>query len=166
VTQDYEDSEYMQHIFRETRIIKTPTYGIVTGYHRLPYILLGGSKERRDRSLEIRGQINVSPRFIWHPDYPGVKYGEMFGEDYIEPALVGRVFGFLGFRGKPVNFESEYLKIKEKQMRAERLIEVVLDELERKEDIETGVLHTPDVQFYPVSVERFIASIVSEELEL
>lgn len=165
MTQGYEDSAYMQHIYRETRIIKRPTHGIVAGYHRLPYILLGESKERHNRSLEIRGQVNVSPRFVWHPDYPGVKYGEMFGEDYIEPTLVGRVFGFLAFRGKPVNFESEYLKIKEKEMRTEQLIEAVLDELERKEDIGTGVVHTPDVQFFPVSVERFIASIVGEELE-
>ena len=164
--EDYENSAYMQHIFDETRIVKRPTHGIVTGYHRLPYILLGESKERHDRSLEIRGRINVSPRFVWHPNYPGIKYEEMFGEDNIEPALVGRVFGFLAFRGKPVNFESEYLKVKEKEMRTERLIEAVLDELERKEDIETGVVQTPDVRFFPVSIERFIASIVGEELGL
>lgn len=164
MAEDSENYAYMQHVFQETLILKRPTYGIIAGYHRLPYILLGDSRERHDRSLEIRGKINVSPRFVWHPNYPGIKYEEMFGEDNIEPALVGRVFGFLAFRGKPVNFESEYLKVKEKEMRTEQLIDAVLDELERKEDVETGVVHTPDVQFFPVSVERFIASIVGEEL--
>jgi hypothetical protein len=166
VTEDYEDLAYLQHVFRETHIVKKPTHGIVAGYHRLPYILLGESRERHDRSLEIRGQINVSPRFVWHPDYPGARYEEMFGEDNIEPALVGRVFGFLALRGKPVNLESEYLKVNEKELNTDQLIEVVLDELERKEDIETGVVQSPDVRFFPVSIERFIAAIIGEELGL
>jgi hypothetical protein len=164
VTENHEDFAYLQHVFDETRIVKRPTHGIVTGFHRLSYILLGDLRERKDRSLEIRGQINVSPRFVWHPNYPGIRYEELFGEDNIESALVGRVFGFLAFRGKRVNFESEYLKVKETEMHTEQLIEAVLDELERKEDIETGVVHTPDVRFFPVSIERFIASIIGEEL--
>ena len=166
MAEDSENYAYMQHVFQETLILKRPTYGIIAGYHRLPYILLGDSRERHDRSLEIRGKINVSPRFVWHPNYPGIKYEEMFGEDNIEPALVGRVFGFLAFRGKPVNFESEYLNVKEKELRTEQLIETVLDELERKEDVETWVVRTPDVRFFPVSLERFIASVIGEELGL
>jgi hypothetical protein len=166
VKDDYENRAYLQHVFRETHIIKKPTHGIVVGYHRLPYILLGESRERHDRTLEIRGQINVSPRLVWHPDYHGVKYEEMFGEENVEAELVGRVFGFLALRGKPVNFESDYLKVKEKEMNTDLLIELVLDELERKEDIETGVVHSPDVRFFPVSIERFITSIVGEELGL
>jgi hypothetical protein len=166
VKEDHEDFAYLQHVFQETHIIKKPTHGIVVGYHRLPYILLGESRERHDRSLEVRGQINVSPRLVWHPDYHGLKYEELFGEENIEPALVGRVFGFLALRGKPVNFESEYFKVKEMEMNSDQLIDAVLDELERKEDIETGVVHSPDVRFFPVSIERFIASIVGEELGL
>jgi hypothetical protein len=166
VRNDYEDYAYVQHVFRETHILKRPTHGIVVGYHRLPYILLGESRERHDRSVEIRGQINVSPRFVWHPDYQGIRYEEMFGKENIEAALVGRFFGFLAFRGKPVNFESEYLNVKEKEINTEQLIEAVLDELERKEDIETGVVHAPDVRYFPVSLERFISSIVGEELGL
>lgn len=166
MTENYENYAYMQHVFQETRILKKPTYGIVSGYHQLPYVLLGESQHRPDRTLEIRGQINVSPRWVWHPDYPGIKYEEMFGKENVEAALIGRVFGFLAFRGKPVNFESEYIKVNEKEVRTEQLIESVLDELERKEDLKTGVVHTPDVRFFPVSIERFIASIVSEELGL
>jgi len=39
----------------------------------------------------------------------------------------------------------------------------VLDELERKEDIETGVIASPDVRYFPVSIEKFIFSILKDE---
>jgi hypothetical protein len=51
-------------------------------------------------------------------------------------------------------------------MHTDQLVEAVLDELEKKEDIETGVVRTPDVRFFPVSIERFIASVIGEELGL
>ena len=38
-----------------------------------------------------------------------------------------------------------------------------LEELERKEDITAGVMICPNAQYYPISVEKFIASILEDE---
>ena len=38
-----------------------------------------------------------------------------------------------------------------------------LDDLERNEDITTGVILTPNSRYYPVSIERFISSILEDE---
>jgi hypothetical protein len=41
----------------------------------------------------------------------------------------------------------------------------VLDELERKEIINTGVVITPNVRFYPISIEKLIMKILDREFE-
>jgi hypothetical protein len=42
-------------------------------------------------------------------------------------------------------------------------IERVLEELSQREVINTGVIQTPDVRFYPVSIDRFIREILDQE---
>jgi hypothetical protein len=39
----------------------------------------------------------------------------------------------------------------------------VLEELSQREVINTGVIATPDVRFYPVSIDRFIREILDQE---
>ena len=41
-----------------------------------------------------------------------------------------------------------------------------LDDLARREDITTGVVMTPDSQYYPISIERFIASVLEDEFAM
>jgi len=43
------------------------------------------------------------------------------------------------------------------------LVNASLDELERKEDIKTGVIITPQSRYYQISLERFIAHILEDE---
>ena len=38
-----------------------------------------------------------------------------------------------------------------------------MDDLMREEILDTGVIFSPDVKFYPVSIERFIAEILEKE---
>jgi hypothetical protein len=40
---------------------------------------------------------------------------------------------------------------------------MVLDELVRREIINTGVIRSPDVRYYPVSIDRFIREILDQE---
>ena len=40
---------------------------------------------------------------------------------------------------------------------------VLLDELSRREVIDTGVIVSPDARFYPVSLDRFIREILDQE---
>ena len=157
------DSADFREIYRRTDIVRRPTYGIVSGYHTLPYVCLGESIESGYETTEVRGTIHVSPRFLIRPSRHDPSYDDIFGDELVDEALVGRVFGFLGFRGKPVEFKSENISVRHLTGSPERVLAEVLDELERYEDITTGVIVTPDSRYFPVSVERFIATILNDE---
>jgi hypothetical protein len=159
-------SDEMREVYQHTRIVKKPTYGIVSGYHELPYVCLGERLNEDRGTLRVRGKVHVSPRFLIRPSHYEPSYGEIFGEDNVDAALTGRLFGFLGFRGKPVECTSDHLEVMNLEAHLDRVLAETLDELERHEDIVTGVIISPNSRFFPVSVERFIASILDDEFSL
>src|SRR5262249_61943806 len=61
------DPEFLKHLFETTEILRKPISGIISGYHVLPYILVGPQEEQPHRSVEIRGKIKVSPRLVLSP---------------------------------------------------------------------------------------------------
>lgn len=156
----------MREIYRQTQIIRRPTYGIISGYHDLPYVCLGTSVEPRHTTTQVKGKVHVSPRFIIRPSHLEPSYAEIFGEDNVDEALTGRLFGFLGFKGKPVECKSDHLEVKHLDASVDRVLSETLDELERQEDITTGVIITPNSRYYPVSIERFIASVLEDEFSV
>jgi hypothetical protein len=161
---EHPEPEYLKRVFEDTQILRKPITGIVTGYHVLPYILVGPDEERSQQSVEIRGSIRVSPKLIISPRHLGQTYGELFDDpDLMDKNLVGRVFSFLYSGRQNVQLESDDLRI----IRAERdprsQIERALDDLVRGEILDTGLIFSPDVKFYPVSIERFIAEILDRE---
>ncbi len=160
---DFGDIDLARHVFENTRILKRPTYGIVTGEHKVPYILVGESIKRVGHTFEARGKILVSPRMVWAPDFPTKTYEELFGDQDVPSNVMMRVFGFFSFRGEPVQIDSENLNSRELEMKLDQAQARILDELERKEDIETGVIASPDVRYFPVSIEKFIAAILKDE---
>ena len=159
------ESPLFREIFDETEILKKPTTGFLAGYHTLPYILLGRSLERESRVVEIRGKISVSPKFVISPEHMGPTYGELFGTDGIDENIVGRVFAFPYLKKQQVNFESESLTITNRERGMESVVASVFDELERKEIINTGVIVTPNIRFYPISLEKLILKILDREFE-
>lgn len=156
-------SDDFKEIYQRTEIIRRPRYGIVSGYHELPYICLGASLETGTATTEVRGKIHVSPRFLILPKHLEASYEDIFGEDNVDAQLCGRAFGFLGFRGRPVECKSEFLNVSHLQPPIEEVLGNVLDELERYEDIRTAVIITPDSRYYPISIERFISTILDDE---
>jgi hypothetical protein len=160
------DSDEMREIFQRTQIIRRPTYGIVSGYHELPYICVGSALKEENKSVEVRGKIQVSPRFVIRPTHYQPSYGDIFGEENVDRALLGRIFGFLGFRGKPVDCKSEHIEVRHTSRSVDQLLSLALDELERQEDITTGVIVTPDSRYYPISIERFITSVLEDEFRI
>ncbi len=159
------DSPLFREVFEETEILKKPTAGYVSGYHMLPYILLGRSSHKETNAVEIRGKISVSPKFVISPEYLGPTYGELFGTDRIDEHIVGRIFAFPYLKKHQVNIKSEDFSIRDIEKGIESAIASVLDELERKEIINTGVIVTPNIRFYPVSLEKFILRILDREFE-
>lgn len=160
------DPESMRRIFRGTVIVRKPTYGIVRGYHELPYVCLGPSFEAGYETATIRGKVQVSKQFVIRPSHYSPRYEDIFGADNVDLEIAGRMFGFMGFPKRPLEFKSEYLEIEHGNETVDDLLSQCLDDLERREDITTGVLISPDNRYFPVSVERFIASVLDDEFSI
>ncbi len=160
------DPEYLKRVFEETRILRRPIAGIVTGYHVLPYVLVAPDESRGQRSVEVRGTIKVSPRLILAPRHLAQTYGQLFDDPQLmDKALVGRIFSFLYARRENVSLESEDLRITRVEREPQAQVERALDELTMREVLDTGVILSPDAKFYPVSIERFINEILDREFQ-
>ncbi len=156
------DPEFLRHVFEHTEVVRKPLAGIIAGYHVLPYILVGPQHDRPDRSVEVRGRIRVSPKLVITPGRDGPTYGELFGEtELMDRSLAFRVFSFR--YASRVSLLSEDLRIQRQDRDSEGHVERVLEELARREVINTGVIVSPDVRFYPVSIDRFIREILDQE---
>ena len=159
---DWQDLEFLRHVFDETQVVRKPLTGIITGYHVLPYILVGPEHDQPGRSVEVRGRIRVSPRLVIAAGGDGPTYGELFGErELMDHRLVARVFSFR--YASRVALESEDLAIRRHDHAAESQLDRVLDELSRREVIDTCVIVSPDARFYPLSLDRFIREILDQE---
>jgi hypothetical protein len=162
VDEQWSDPEFLSAVFAQTEIVRKPLTGIITGYHVLPYILVGPEAERPSHAVEVRGRIKVSPRLIIAAGNDGPTYGDLFGErELMDRRLVARVFSFR--YASKVMLESEDLTIRRHEHDPARQLERVLDELARREVIDTGVIVSPDARFYPVSLDRFIREILDQE---
>ena len=158
------DPEFLRHLFETTEILRKPISGIISGYHVLPYILVGPQEEQPHRSVEIRGKIKVSPRLVLAPGRAGQTYGDLFKDsELMDQALVARVFSFMYSSRHQVTLESEDLKIQRLDRHPQSQVERALDELAQREVINTGVILSPNVRFYPVSLDRFITEILDQE---
>lgn len=157
------EPEEIRKIFRGTVIVRKPTYGIVRGYHELPYVCLGPSFEPGFDTATVKGKVQVSQQLLIRPSHYAPRYEDVFGSDNVDMEISGRLFGFMGFPKRPLEFKSEYLEIEHGHETVDVLLSRCLDELERREDITTGVLISPDNRYFPVSVERFIASVLDDE---
>ncbi len=161
------DPEYLKHLFETTEILRKPVSGIIAGYHVLPYILVGPQEDRPARSVEIRGKIKVSPRLVLAPGRAGQTYGDLFKDtELMDQTLVARVFSFVYSARHQVTLESEDLTIQRTERNPQMQVERTLDELARREIINTGVILAPNVRFYPVSLDRFITEILDQEFRV
>lgn len=156
----------MHELFEQTVIVRKPTYGIVSGYHELPYICVGEDPAKLGTTVLVKGRIQVSPRFVLRPQHMEPDYEEIFGSEHVDAAIAGRMFGFMGFRDRPVECTSEHLTLSNETTAVDRVLSRELDDLERREDITTGVLIAPNPRYFPVSVERFIASVLQDEFRV
>jgi hypothetical protein len=158
------DPIFLRGIFEQTRVLRRPVAGIVSGYHVLPYILVGPDVEAERRAVEIRGKIRVSPRLVIRPGQEAQSYGEVFSEsEVMDRTLVGRLFAFRYAARRHALIESEDLSVRPAEGDPEAHVERVLDELARGEVLDTGLILSPDVKFYPVSIDRFLHEILDRE---
>ncbi len=65
----------------------------------------------------------------------------------------------------PAGLEVYQLTVEALPERGEELLEKILNELSRGEIINRGVIWCPEPRFYPVSLERFIVSVLDREFK-
>ncbi len=158
------DIEYLRMVFQRTEVLRKPISGIVSGYHVLPYILVGSQLEKSRGSTEIRGIIRVSPRLLITPSQLSQTYGEIFKDtEVMDQALIGRTFSFLYAMRQNIHLESDDLQIRHSDVEPHLQLDTLLEELHHQEDLKTGLILSPDVSCYPTSLERFIREILDRE---
>ncbi|MDG5814535.1 hypothetical protein QA601_05575 [Chitinispirillales bacterium ANBcel5] len=163
---DPELNEKLREVFHRTEILRKPLCGIVSGYHSLPYILISPADDNPSHTVEVNGKINVSPKFVISTSALHETFGEVFDPETFDDTIEGRVFSF-GFSGKKnLKVESEYFRIKVYEESPEEHLNRVEDSLARQEDTRTGLISSPNFNYYPVSIDRFISEILDREFRI
>jgi hypothetical protein len=149
-------------VFEGTVIVRRPLSGIVTDYHELPYILIGPDQE--GGCTEIMGCIKVSPRLVITPRQILEQFGEIFeDEGFMDKQLQMRHFRFAMARDPSRQIRNGELHIQHFDGEHEGRLEAREEEMARAENVRTALLSCPDPRLYPISLERFIQSILHRE---
>jgi hypothetical protein len=159
-------SHIYNEVFRATSILKKPVTGIVSGYHELPYILIAPDEENPDKSLEINGKINVSPKIVISPEYLGETFGDVFDPETFSQEIQGRLFSFAYSSKRNLKVESEQFSITNHESKAEERLNEIQDILQMQENIRTGLIFGPRFKYYPVSLDKFIGEIIDREFRV
>ncbi|MBF0430294.1 MAG: hypothetical protein HQK83_03385 [Fibrobacteria bacterium] len=164
---DHTDNEFIKKVYDDTSISRIPISGIVKGYHILPYILVGPNKSVDTGSVKLSGEITVSPKLILSLNALEEKFEEIFDEPepFMDKSLVSRSFSFKLLQKENKKVQNDNMSIERTQIPDKELLENVLDELDKKETLNTGVIWSPHPNFYPVSLEKFIVSILDKEFK-
>ncbi len=164
------DPQRLRRIYQATEIKRSPITGIVAGYHNLPFTLIGPNdepeaSENNPGSLKLTGKISVSPKLVIPVSPHDENFADIFPEDepFMDRSLVSRVFSFRLSTRRNLSIRNEQLSVEVFPNSGTDLMEKVLDELSRGEILNTGVIWCPEPRFYPVSLERFIVSVLDRE---
>ena len=172
--------ERLRRVFERTEIRRSPITGIVRGYHTLPFSLVGPGDATRleaeaaepspedaptSGSVLLTGRISVSPRLVIPVSPEPERFGDAFPEDapFMDRGLVARVFAFAAGKGKGLRVRNEHLAVESFADSDALLLERVLDDHDRAESVDCAVIWCPEPRFYPVSLERFILSVLDRE---
>jgi hypothetical protein len=167
------DQDRLKNIYKTTDIRRIPITGIVAGYHTLPFTLVGPNDEADESSskppgsLKLTGKITVSPKLLLTLSSQDERFADMFpeAEPFMDKSIVGRVFSFSTASKKNYRIRNENLHVEEFPGDAHELLANVLNELSRAEIINMGVIWCPEPRFYPISLERFIVSVLEREFK-
>lgn len=163
------DPERLKSVYQATDVKRLPMTGIVAGYHTLPFTLIGPNDEEEGGagtgSLKLTGQIKVSPKLVIPISPHDERFADMFpeSEPFMDRSIVARMFSFSTAYRKNYRIRNEHLTVEEFPDGDRELLERVLNEMARAEIINMGVIWCPQPRFYPISLERFIASVLDRE---
>jgi hypothetical protein len=170
---DHSDPERLKKVFQRTEVKRAPISGIVSGYHTLPFTLIGPNDEdesdaaKSAGSLKLTGKITVSPKLVMSISPDDERFAEIFreAEPFMDRSIISRVFSFSAAYRRNHRIRNEHLTVEEFPDSDSELLAKVLNELSRAEIINMGVIWCPQPRFYPISLERFIATVLDREFK-
>jgi hypothetical protein len=165
------DQERLKLIYKQTDIRRSPITGIVAGYHTLPFTLVGPNDEPDEASskppgsVKLTGKITVSPKLLLSFSPQDEHFSDMFpeAEPFMDQSITARLFSFSKIPKRNYRIRNEHLHVEEFPENDQDLLAQVLNEMSRAEIINRGVIWCPQPRFYPISLERFITSILDRE---
>ncbi|MDR0331159.1 MAG: hypothetical protein LBH93_05575 [Chitinispirillales bacterium] len=163
---DYRSDPAMREVYEGTDILRKPICGIVSGYHDLPYIMVAPSVEDGKRTAEVTGRICVSPKFVISAETLNDTFGDVFDPETFDRDIEGRLFSFFCANSRNVKVESKYFTIQHFDEPPRDYLERMADTLMSREDTRTGLIFNPNLRYYPVSIDKFIAEIVDREFRV
>lgn len=173
---DPADQGRLKRIYAMTAVKRVPITGIVSGYHTLPFTLVGPNDSldespEKPGSLKLTGRISVSPKVVISLSPDDERFADVFpeAEPFMDRSITGRVFAFnapslAGSFRRNHRIRNEHLSVETFPDGDQDLLANVLNELSRAEVINMGVIWCPQPRFYPISLERFIVSVLDREL--
>ncbi len=158
------DDPKVRAVHNATRMLKLPYTGIVSGYHKLSYILCAPHTGDPGKSYKISGKIHVSPKLVISPyQNDHETFGEIFESETMNEAITGRLFSFLCAEKYNVKVDSQDFKLEDISKDPYSVEQETLDELLKQEEIKTAVIGCPDIEYYPISIDCFITQILDRE---
>ena len=162
----HDKQEFLREIYTTTRILRKPIAGIVSGYHKLPYILIAPNDENRGHTIELNGTINVSPKFVIAPHILQETFGDVFDAETFDKEIEGRLFSFAYAGRKNLKIESTDFHLMHSEGNPDEHLSRIEDRLMQQENTRTGLIFCPHFHYYPVSIDRFITEIVDREMRV
>ncbi|HON11054.1 MAG TPA: hypothetical protein PLE24_09320 [Chitinispirillaceae bacterium] len=162
----WNQNDTSREVFYNTRILRKPISGIISGYHQLPYILISPDDEDPSRAIEINGKINVSPKFLISPYVLQETFKDIFDPETFDKDIQGRVFSFVHSGRNNLKVKSEFFRINNYDSSPEEHLDRVNDQLMQQENTRTGLIFGPRFQYYPVSIDRFLSEIIDREFNV
>jgi len=164
---DYRSDPAMREVYERTDILRKPICGIVSGYHDLPYIM-AAPEPGSTGTAEVSGRICVSPKFIISAETLFDTFGDVFDPETFDSGIEGRLFSFFcaGPGQSNVKVESKHFSLKHLDEPPKEYLERMEDALMCKEDTRTGLIFSPNLRYYPVSIDKFITEIVDREFRV
>jgi hypothetical protein len=160
---NFGENQKFKEVFFKTRVIKKPITGIISDYHQLPYILVAPDEKDPTHTVEVNGNIHVSPRFVLSAESLGETFGEVFDPGTFDKDIEARMFSFVYAKKRTIKLENKDFKISNFEERPEEHINRVLDTLMQQENIRTGLIFGPRFSYYPISIDKFIREILDRE---
>ena len=167
------DPKRLKEIYEKTEICRSPITGIVAGYHDLPFTLVGPNDEEQEGddpaagSLKLSGKISVSPKMVIPIHGGDERFSEIFpeSEPFMDRSLISRVFSFSAAYRRHHRIRNEFLQVEALAEEPRHLLSQVMNEMAKAEIINMGVIWCPSPRHYPVSLERFIVSVLDREFK-